>query len=141
MTISDAKITSHMEKAEVALREARALYDLGYNDGARSRATVSSIQAFTAISIADRRPNDPQDIIERVKVFVASNRLPEGSDIYFTAAMFARIDADESDTKTPQSGAAKGISTAYAFFQAVQGQLLALRTEADNESEMPAPGR
>lgn len=141
MTISDAKITSHMEKAEVALREARALYDLGYNDGARSRATVSSIQALTAISIADRRPNDPQDIIERVKVFVASNRLPEGADTYFTAAMFARIDADESDIKTPQSGAAKDISTAYAFFQAVQGQLLALRSEADNEPDTLTPGR
>lgn len=141
MTISDSKITSHMEKAEVALREARALYDLGYNDGARSRATVSSIQAFTAISLADRRPDDPQDIIERVKVFVASNRLPEGADVYFTAAMFARSDTDETHMKTPKDGAAQSISTAYAFLQAVQGQLLALRSEADSEPDTLTPGR
>jgi hypothetical protein len=141
MPISDSKITFHMEKAEVALKEARALCDLGYYDGARSRSTVSSIQAFTAISIADRRPNDPQDIIARVKVFVATNRLPEGADVYFTAAMLARSDADESEMKTPQAGAVKSISTAYAFFQAVQGQFLTLQSEADNEPDTLAPGR
>jgi L-asparaginase II len=131
-----------MDKAVVALKEARALYDLGYNDGARSRATVSSIQALTAITIADRHANDPQDLIARVKAFVASNRLPEGADVYFTAAMFARSDADESPMKTPQTGAAKSIETADAFLKAVQGQLLRLKNEADNEPDTaPTPGR
>lgn len=142
MTITDSKIITHMDKAAVALKEARVLYELGYNDGARSRATVSSIQAFTAISIANRRANDPQDVIARVKAFVASNRLPEGADVYFTAAMFARSDADESAMKTPKSGAEKSIETADAFLSAVQGQLLQLRNESENDLEAsPAPGR
>jgi hypothetical protein len=139
MTIVDSKIAIHMTKAESALKEARALYDLGYNDGARSRATISSIQAFTAISIADRRPNDPQDLIERAKVFVATNRLPEGADVYFCAAIFARRDADETEMRTTQSGAAQSISTAQAFFQVVQGQLLALESTSDNDLDTTAP--
>ena len=142
MDITDSKIISHMDKAAIALKEARTLFELGYNDGARSRATVSSIQAFTAISIADRHPNDPQDLIARVKAFVASNRLPEGADVYFTAAMFARRDADESSMKSPKSGAEKSIETADAFLSAVQGQLLQLRKESENDAEAsPTPGR
>jgi uncharacterized protein (UPF0332 family) len=141
MTILDSKIKTHMEKAEVALREARALYDLGFNDGARSRATVSSIQAFTAVCLADTRPGDPSDIIERAKVFAATGRLPDGADIYFRAAILARRDADETDMKTPQEGALKSISTSQTFLQAVQDQLLSLQTEPEIDQDSLKRGR
>lgn len=129
---NELQLQNHMRKAENAMKEARILLEAGFYDGARSRATVSSIQAFTAATLMIGNPNDPQDLIERVKAFVASGRLPEGADLYFTASIFSKRDADEGHLMTTEVGARKSYETGLLFLDSVK-EAIQLAHEADVE--------
>ena len=133
MYTADYSEIRHQQKADVALAEARHLFDVEFYDGAVSRATSSSLQTVRAVIAMIGQPTDPKEMPTCVRTMVKDQRLPEGMDKVFAAIMKVRSEVDEGSNPMTKERAEQAMAAAARFSTVIKSAAAVNRSKNSPE--------